>query len=197
MHNLEYENNNNINLELDLDIVPKSLEYYDKQNKTHQDFYNKINYIRFIKEDYQIEFFDKNKESIKKCNYEILGTYDNKSKIWSWAWSNPMLNKYLANVSKKIFNYGFDLENNIFLKQELVTSKFKISNKIQLDIHIAIGIYLAKKNMIYTNRVYDEDTEIKYISEINNISIQNVYKKEHDNPDEPHIEQYLILNDCE
>ena len=56
-----------------LNIISNSLEYYDKNLEQNKDFYNSINYINIIKaegnnyNDYNyIEFYDKNKNLIKK-----------------------------------------------------------------------------------------------------------------------------------
>ncbi len=181
-----------------MEIVSQSLEYYDKNIYKNKDFFNKINFINIIKEQYQhniIEFYDSNKKLIKKSKYEILGVYNSTGNIWTWGWSIAMLNKNLVNTSKRIFNYGFDLdESNIFLKNELITSRFKISNKIQLDIHVSIGAYLSKKEMIFSYKIYD-DNEINknIITKINDDTELFNIKKDYDN--NSYNEYYLILLD--
>ena len=57
-------------------------------------------------------------------------------------------------ISRKILNYGLDLDTNQnFLKTELVTSRFTVSNLLQLDIHVAIASYLTKIPNIYCHKV--------------------------------------------
>ena len=47
-------------------------------------------------------------------------------------------------------NYGAELDPELsFLKTELVTSRFRISDPIQLEIHTAIASYLSKKPVIF------------------------------------------------
>jgi hypothetical protein len=50
--------------------------------------------------------------------------------------------------------YGTDIDidknpTNILLKNELVTSRFRIEDNVQIDIHCAIASYLAKKPFIF------------------------------------------------
>ena len=41
-----------------------------------------------------------------------------------------------------------------FLKTELVTSRFRITNPIQLDIHVAIASYLSRQYVVYKYASY-------------------------------------------
>ena len=77
--------------------------------------------------------------------------------IWNWAWSIPILKKKNISIIKKILNYGMDLESdshNIFVKKELITSKFEISNPVQIDIHLSIVSYLSKLPFIFNYTEY-------------------------------------------
>jgi len=170
-------------------IISQSLEYYDKHTDNNKGFLKSINYIRIItNKDNKIntynyiEFYNKDKELIKKSRYEILGVYNSLNKIWTWGWSIASLNKNTVITAKKIFNYGFDLDSdNILLKNELLTSRFRISNPIQLDIHIAIGAYLAKKEIIFSYKLYDEiEVNKSNLINIDDINLLNI-KKEHNN----------------
>ena len=170
-------------------IISQSLEYFDKHTNNNKGFLKSINYIRLITNKDNnintynyIEFYDKEKELIKKSRYEILGVYNSLNKIWTWGWSIASLNKNSVNTAKKIFNYGFDLDSsNLLLKNELLTSRFKISNPIQLDMHVAIGAYLAKKEIIFSYKIYD-DIEINRSNStpFNDINLLNI-KKDHNN----------------
>ena len=178
-------------------IISQSLEYYDKNMEANKDFLENINYINIIKSTESgynninhIEFYDKNKELIKKSKYEILGLFDSTSKIWTWAWALPVVSKVSSNTAKKIFNYGYDLENNILLKSELITSRFKISNPIQLDIHVAIGSYLSKNQFIFSYRIYDMETNKKNIVSKGDLNLLNI---KNDNDDIPYLEYYLLI----
>ena len=179
-----------------LNIIPQSLEYYDKNMENNRDLIDKINYINIIKSTESgynkinfIEFYDKDKELIRKSKYEVLGLYDSQSKIWTWAWALPLVSKISSNTAKKIFNYGYDLENNIFLKTELITSRFRINNPIQLDIHVGIGAYLSKNQFIFSYKVYNQEFNSKSMvskGDINLFNVKNDY-------DEPYLEYYLLI----
>jgi len=135
-------------------FISDSLEYYDKNMEKYTEFLKKVKYIQFVESQYDngktynIEFFD-DKGIIHQSRYEVLGIYDIKSSIWIWGWAVPYLDKKLTYISRKILNYGTELDvDNEFLKTELITSRFKISNDIQIDIHSAISMYLSKQNFI-------------------------------------------------
>ena len=53
---------------------------------------------------------------------------------------------------RKVFLYGSDIDvkihTNLYLKNELITSRFKIDNMIQIYIHCAISSYLSKIPLI-------------------------------------------------
>lgn len=180
-------------------IIPQSLEYYDRNMQSNKDLLDKITYINIIKSTEsgynninQIEFYDKDKELIKKSKYEILGLFDSNSKIWTWAWALPLVSKISSNTAKKIFNYGYDLENNVLLKTELITSRFKISNPIQLDMHVAIGSYLSKNEFIFSYKIYDMETNKKNIVSKGDINLLNI---KNDIDDIPYLEYYLLILD--
>lgn len=139
-------------------IIPKALEYYDKNTILNETFYNNIHY-----ETWQdtpnlndmdrrlIKFYDKNKKLLSTYKYEVLGMYSFQTNIWQWAWSIPALSKNENYISRKILNYGLNLDKNQeFLKMELITSKFRLSSTLQLDIHISLASYLSKIPKIYS-----------------------------------------------
>jgi hypothetical protein len=179
-------------------IIAQSLEYYDKNTELNKEIINKIQYINIIKkkqgESFNfIELYDKDFNLLKKSKYEILGTYNSAGNIWTWGWSIALLTKELVNTSKKIFNYGFDLDqDNLFLKNELITSRFKISNKIQIDMHVAIGSYLSKKQFIFSYKIYNDNIEKNNIVKHKDLQLLNI-KKNYEN--ENYNEYYLIILD--
>ncbi len=63
----------------------------------------------------------------------------------------PDVSKNKSMISRSILNYGLDLESSesLFLKAELITSRFKISDHTQLDIHSAISYYISRVASIY------------------------------------------------
>lgn len=139
------------------DIILNSLEYYDNNNEKYNKLLSKVKYYSLENkygdmEHHEITFYDKNKKVIFKSDYELIGLYNNFSNTWAWAWSLPWAKKNETYLSRKILYYGLDIipeVNTQFLKSELITSRFRISNLIQLDIHIAIASYLSKIPLTY------------------------------------------------
>jgi len=141
------------------DIILNSLNYYDKKREKYNKILSKIKYVSFKKTDSDMKhntiiFYDKNKKQLFQSRYELVGAYNNYSNTWIWAWSMPQISKNLQYTSRKILNYGLDIiddydNNNIFLKTELITSRFRISDPVQLDIHLSIAAYIAKIPIIF------------------------------------------------
>ena len=134
-----------------MDIVKTALEYYDKNSEEFEKIFKKIKFIKQFKNDADIEhtiyeFYDKDKKKLFKSRIEFTGKYIPKSRIWLWAWATPLFIKNTTYLSRKILNYGLDLDpvENLSLKTELITSRSYISDNIQLDIHIALSSYLTK-----------------------------------------------------
>jgi len=139
-----------------LSIIPTSLEYYDKNMQKYKSLLRKIKGHKlettpFDMEKNKIILYGKDNEIILKTEYEIIGFYNNPYKMWSWAWSVPWFKKNSTYISRKILFYGLDLDSteDLFLKTELLTSRFQITDVVQLELHIAIASYLAKKPLIY------------------------------------------------
>ena len=146
-----------------LQIIPKALEYYDKHIEKYKHIFNKIkdpkNQIKIMDaaEDMErkiIIFLDENGKEIMRSKFELVGIYDNTHNLWVWAWAMPDKPKNLTYISRKVLNYGLDLDPTHFkmLKFELITSRFKISDILQLDIHVALSAYLTK-NPVYPHKV--------------------------------------------
>ena len=163
-----------------INIVVNSLENYDKNMEKYDKLMSKIKYYKLILNESDLEhskivFYNKNNNKLFESRYEIIGLYNNMSSTWVWAWSVPFFYKNSTYISKNILNYGLDIPpspDNKFLKSELITSRFRISDKVQLDLHVAIASYVSKKPLIYKLiykpesfeqegqfEVYDESTE--------------------------------------
>lgn len=181
-----------------MDIVTKALEYYDKNNEKYNNILSKIKFIKFEgKVDSDMErtviiLYDKNKNEIFRSRIEYIGTFFTFSKTWAWSWAVPEYHKNVTYISRKIFNYGLDLDpsiDNIFLRAELLTSRFRISNPVQLDIHVAISSYLSKIPFIYELYLYPEQEDIHgYIKALSRKDIA---------PDKDYQILYLFLLDFE
>lgn len=137
------------------DIVKNSFTYYDKNLEKYKNKFKNVTYIDFSTDINDtnrrtITMLDNNQNILFTLKYEIIGVFDNLSSTWTWAWAVPNLTKNTTYISRKILQYGLDMENsNLFLKKELITSRFKIFDEIQIDLHIAIASYISKVPIIY------------------------------------------------
>jgi hypothetical protein len=167
------------------DLILTALEYYDKNKEKYGKYISKIKYYDTIINENDMEhsviiFYDKNKKELFRSRYEIIGIYYNYSSTWVWSWTIPDYPKNATFITKKILNYGLDIDNkqDPLLKIELITSRFTIFNKIQLDIHIAISSYIAKVPFIiniYFNPKLQTDGTYKNFN-----SIDELYGDEND-----------------
>ena len=179
------------------DIVSNSLEYLDKNVDNYKELISKIKYysLEFFFGDlerHKIIFYDKNKKKIFNSDYEIIGLYNNFSRTWAWSWSISWFSKNEVYLARKILNYGLDIvpdRNTLFLKTALVTSRFRITDFVQLDLHVAIASYLGKQPLIYQLYVHPS------ASELVDAGVIPIYEKEQS--DENYQIFYLFLLDSE
>ena len=159
----------NLHNELDLSlIIDKALDYYDNKN---------IEFNKYIQSnDMIVVDRDNNKINInnKEFKYEVLGVFDNMSHVWMWGWMIPELMYNETNIVRELLNYGLKINptNNkisndrLYLKTQLVNSRFLLEDEFQLELHLAIASYLAKDNFnfIYNKRKYLNKEKTKYIT---------------------------------
>lgn len=154
-----------------ISFIKTSFEYYDKNKEIFDNLYKNIFYFKIIIIDNDMEnniiiFYDLDKNEIFRSRYEILSIYNKLNKIWIWSWAYARYSKKETTIARKIFNYGISLNlevNNYFLKTELITSRFKITHNIQLDIHLSIASYLSKNKFIFNiNYIYGSEFDNKY-----------------------------------
>lgn len=148
---------------MSVNIVKDALEAYDANNDKYENIKKKIKYVRFVDEDQEdiqgvkFVFFDKDKKELFTSRIEILGVYFNTINTWVWGWGLPGIDKAVSTIIRKVFLYGTDIyirdkssnSENIMLKNELITSRFRIVDEAQIEIHCAIASYLAKKPLIF------------------------------------------------
>ena len=183
----------------DINLILNSFEYYDKNNEKIKDKFIDVKYISLDMKynDLQhnnIIFYDKDLKELFKSRFERIGIYENKSQIWSWAWTISYFEKNETNIIRKILFYGIELDSakSSFLKSELITSRFRITNKTQLDIHCAIASYLSKKPHIFSYKVFSnyELIDNKYL---NILEPKYTYTKEEEENYE--LTYYIFLLD--
>jgi len=144
----------------DIELVRDSLEYYDANQEIYKRKLDNITYVRFKEASTESEhnmlyLYNDNKEEIYKSKYEYIGIYEPTLNIWTWAWAIPTLSKKNTNIIRKLLMYGTELDpTSYFLKSELITSRFRINNEIQLDIHCSIASYLSKRPVIFKLKQY-------------------------------------------
>ena len=107
--------------------------------------------------------------------YEVLGIFDNMNNIWMWAWMIPEFLTTETIIVKKLLNYGLKInpsilnkipDDKLYLKTQLVNSRFLLQDIFQLELHLAISCYLAKDNFkfIYSKKKYLSNDKKKYIT---------------------------------
>ena len=151
-------------------VMSDALKYYDKNNEKYLNIKKKIKYVKYgVVNEKDIEglkliFFDENHVELFTSRVEILAKYYNFNNVWIWGWSLPNIKKSLTSIIRKIFLYGTDIDiknyENILLKNELVTSRFRISDPIQIDMHCALASYLSKKPFIFLWKEFIFRTDI-------------------------------------
>lgn len=180
----------------DIDLIKDSLEYYDKNTEKYKNILDKVYYVKFKEsindhEHNYIYLYDEDKKELFSSRYEYIGLYEPKNNIWTWGWAIPTFVKKNTNIIRKILMYGTELEpHQHFLKSELITSRFRINNNIQLDIHASIASYLSKKSVIFRMKQFKN-----VIIDNNLINIKNPNYFSEDNPSSDYTEYFLFLLD--
>ncbi len=97
-----------------------------------------------------------------------IGYYDHKNKIWYNGWAinaSSNISPQYYSKSKELLKYALDIEKDmlsvdlyqrILIKSCLINSKYHVSDKVQLDMIVAIITYLTKAtkfNVIKTNDI--------------------------------------------
>lgn len=156
-------------------LIDKSLKYYDKQNTKYRKFIDNNN-VSFNRDKVEIYFNDgEEKETFK---YQGAGIFDGFTKIWLWAWLDPHIRKKESELAKSLLSYGLNQETDtitntktslddikLFLKTQLVNSRFIVENFFHLDIFLALITYLVKDNIkfIYPRKRFTDREKTKYI----------------------------------
>jgi hypothetical protein len=153
------------------DLIKKSLFYYDNQILKYKEYSD--NTLGDVDQNYNtINIRDLNHNIKLTAEYEILGIFDNQTKIWCWAWLIPYLNYDETIISRKLMEYGLKLEPNsntddhFYIKSQLLNSRITIENSFELDIHLALCSYLIKDlfKFILPSISYLNSSKTKYIT---------------------------------
>jgi len=183
----------------DIELVKDSLEYYDKNTEKYKKKLDEITYVKFKQtnndhEHNYIYLYNEDKKELYKSKYEYIGLYEPQINIWTWAWAVPTFSKKNTVIIRKLLMYGTELDpSSHFLKSELITSRFRINNQVQLDIHASIASYIAKKPYVlrmkqYKNPLIEDD--------LINIKIPQYFRENsEENNVEEYTEYYIFLLD--
>jgi len=197
----------------DVDLIRDSLEYYDKNLEKYKNVLDKITYVKFKESinDYEhnyIYLYDEDKKEMFNSKYEFIGLYEpNKEtdiNIWTWGWAVSSFSKKNTNIIRKLLMYGTELDPlQQFLKAELITSRFKINHKIQLDIHTSIASYLSKKPVVFKMKnfknvnIVNNLTNIIYPKYFTRATTLSELSNDNNNLEKEYIEYYLFLLDTD
>jgi len=165
-------------------FIKDIIDYNDNINLK---YFKYINYKYYVDNNYNIEdhiginnndntnssiiFYINNEK--KYSDFEILGIYDNINNIWIWGWVLPAINnKYIIN-SKYLLEYGLKIDiNNIpellFIKTLLTNSRILIGSSIELEINMAIVLYLLKNKILFIYKYKNKNITSYYL-------IKNLY----------------------
>jgi hypothetical protein len=153
-------------------LIDRATLYYDMHSIKYKDIIN-TDKIELNRETNIIVFPNIDK---KEWNYEILGIFDNTTNIWIWAWMVPDFLSNETNIVKKLLSYGLKINttynevnmriDKLYLRTQLVNSRFLLQDEFQLELHLAISSYLAKDNFkfIYQKKKYLSSDKKKYIT---------------------------------
>lgn len=136
-------------------FVTTSLKYFDENSEKYEGVLKHAKYIKYFLAENDMSnnivvFFDKNKREIFKSRYEIIGLYNTDVNTWTWSWAIPTFKKNNTGTARKLLNYGLMLDPSAkYLKTELITSRFRVADIVQLEIHIAIASYISKNPFVY------------------------------------------------
>lgn len=143
---------------MSINIISDALAFYDANNELYKKIKKKIKHVKREMmnpndvENVKFTFYDADKNALFTSRIEILGKYYNTINTWIWGWCLPEIPKSLTSIIRKVFLYGTDIDRsglaNVMLRNELLTSRFRIEDEIQLEIHCAIASYLSKKPFI-------------------------------------------------
>ena len=151
-------------------LIDTALNHYDECSHKYKDYIESDNII-LDRATTTIKFVDINNTVFK---YNILGTFDNETNIWLWAWMLPSILMDESVFVKKLLNYGLKIDktmqnlsyDKLYLKTLFVNSRFLLENIFQLELQLAISLYLGKDNLkfIYPRIKYLSNDKKKFLT---------------------------------
>ena len=117
------------------------------------------------------EIIDNIESLVLDYDYEVLGEYNFKKKIWYWSYGLQKYNNSLTKTSRDLLIYGAKLDESstcvqLLMKNILINSTIKIKEDTNVIYIINIVQYL-NKNIKKIYRKVTNDTIIYYILKYN------------------------------
>jgi hypothetical protein len=141
-----------------LDVVKNSLENFDKINNKYKLELSILDKgsldITKEKDKYGESWVFNFKTINKKYNGEILGVFNFKNKIFSWSYILPKFYYGDTYLTKRLLNYSlesepeFEYDESLFyLKIMFSNSRFYVETFEELEILLAVSVYVLKDNV--------------------------------------------------
>jgi hypothetical protein len=153
-----------------LEFFKKIFNNYDTNKLTYKDIIRQIHNQEAIDassdlELHKIRLTDKQNKIIGEYPFELIGVYYNKLKIWNWSWVLVGEAKNKTNMSRSLSNYGLNIDwfnsskQDQVIKLTLINPRILIEDYFQIELILAITLYLSKKRgFIHKIRKYiDKD----------------------------------------
>jgi hypothetical protein len=146
-----------------MEDLDKIIIHYDKSKDQFNKEFPKINSVKFKDSNVDLD------QSLMYINeisfqYNIIGRFDNSTNIWEWGW----VNEYIKNkvyYTAGLLKWSIDVieEKDYIVKNILINSKIQITNKINIDIILAITLrFLSSFGFIYIHAIKESNNIYKY-----------------------------------
>jgi len=148
-------------------IIKKSLDNYELRNNEFREFI-KDDQVSFDRINNKITFIEKK----KFFRYNVLGMFDKSNNVWFWGWMMPLFYTNEFDITIELLNYGLKINptpvnrisnDKLYIKTQLINSRFLLDNFFQLEIHLALSCFLVKDKIKFVyprKRKLDKDKEI-------------------------------------
>ncbi len=150
-------------------LIDNALHYYDTKMTQYRQYIIKQQNTNIDRDKQTVTFPVQN----HVFKYELLGVFDNSTDIWIWAWMIPDFKYNETLLVKKLLNYGLKIcpsgteeiqADKLYLRTQLTNSRFILNTEFQLELHLAISLYLIKDNAKFIHPVKVKLTNEKYIT---------------------------------
>jgi hypothetical protein len=142
------ENNNLVNL---------SLAYYDERKKKYKKYYNpQFTLEGVIIENTKQYYLNNNNINIFKCEVHFIGRFYKDNNIFRWGWAYLDDKNKNLDIFKQIINYLFYKDN--IIRKLFLRFRMTIKYPLELELILAITLYITKSDMIYKETNKDNIT---------------------------------------